>query len=239
MTIPRPRAATRSWFAIRAQAESDEVEVLIYDYIGWGGVEAAEFTKQLQAITAKAITVKINSPGGDVFDGLAIYNTLKAHAAAITTKIDGIAASAASIIAMAGQRIVMGGGAFLMLHNPWALAIGNANEMREMAAVLDKIGDSLAGIYADRAKSTKEQARAWMDAESWFSAQDAKAAGLADEIVSGTASASAAFDLSGYSHPPEALRPSPHTQTEDQDATRRAAIMRRRLSLVERGEQSR
>lgn len=240
----------RSWFSIRAEAETDQAEVLIYDYIGWGGVTAADFVKQLKGITAKTITLRLNTPGGDVFDGLAIHNSLKDHAAAIHVKIDGLAASIGSIIAMAGETITMAESAFMMIHNPWALVIGNAKDMREMAATLDKVGGSLAGVYAARATVTTEQAQAWMDAETWFTAEEANAAGLADVVQSNQRSAVDAqarqrFDLSDYQHAPKALTDEPQTeeahsttQMDEQDV-RRAALMRRRLALVERGEQSR
>lgn len=237
------QASVRSWFSIQASAESDHADVLIYDYIGWGGVTADAFAQALKAITAKTINVRINSPGGDVFDGLAIYNSLKAHGATIHVKVDGIAASIGSIIAMAGHRVTMGESAFLMIHNPWAMAIGNAADMREMADLLDKIGGSLAGIYATRKGITKDQAQAWMDAETWFTAEEATAAGLADAVQGGGASAQAAtrFDLSGYAKVPAALAETSSSQTTipDADSVRRAALMRKRLALVERGEQSR
>ena len=236
-------AQARSWFTIKAQAESDQADVLIYDYIGWGGVTAADFAKALTAITAKTISVRINTPGGDVFDGLAIFNSLKAHGSQIHVKVDGIAASIGSIIAMAGHTITMGESTFMMIHNPWALSIGNAADMREMAGILDKIGGSLADIYASRAKITKEQAQSWMDAETWFTADEAKAAGLADAVQGSGESAQAktSFDLSGYAKVPAALAAPtiPSTPTPDADSVRRAALMRKRLALVERGEQSR
>jgi ATP-dependent protease ClpP protease subunit len=231
----------RSWFFIQAKAASDQADVLIYDYIGWGGVKAADFARELQALTVKTINVRINTPGGDVFDGLAIFNSLKGHGATIHVQIDGIAASIGSIIAMAGQTVTMGESAFLMIHNPWALAIGNAADMREMALKLDKIGGSLAGIYATRQGITKDQAQAWMDAETWFTAEEAKAAGLADVVQGAPSQAAAAisFDLSGYAKTPKALTEPADDSAPDADSTRRAALMRRRLALVERGEPSR
>jgi len=232
----------RTWFSIQAKAESDQADVLIYDYIGWGGVTAADFAKELKAVSAKTINVRINTPGGDVFDGLAIFNSLKAHGAAIHVTVDGIAASIGSIIAMAGDHITMGESAFMMIHNPWAVTIGNAADMREMAATLDKIGASLAGIYASRAGVTLDAAQVWMNAETWFTAEEAKAAGLADTVKVG-AKAENRFDLSAYTKTPQALVEPPAAQTADtqpdEDSVRRAALMRRRLALVERGEQSR
>jgi ATP-dependent protease ClpP protease subunit len=167
----RGQIQNRSWFSIKAQSETNAAEVLIYDYIGWGGVTAADFAKELKALNAQTITVRLNTPGGDVFDGLAIYNSLKDHGATIKVKIDGLAASIGSIIAMAGSTITMCESAFLMIHNPWALVIGNAKDMREMADTLDKIGGSLAGVYATRKGVSKEQAQAWMNEERWFTAR--------------------------------------------------------------------
>lgn len=231
----------RSWFSIQAKADAETADVFIYDYIGWGGVTAADFSKELKNVTAKTINVHINTPGGDVFDGLAIYNSLKDHGAQIHVKVDGLAASIGSIIAMAGHTITMGESSFLMIHNPWALVIGNAKDMREMALTLDKIGGSLAGVYASRAKVSKEQAQTWMDEETWFTAAEAKAYGLADAIQGtedGTAS-QARFDLSGYAKVPQDLQAVPVGTTPDADSLTRAAVMRKRLALVERGEQSR
>lgn len=244
------RDHARSWFAIKAEAGSDQAEVLIYDYIGWGGVTAVDFAKELKAVTAKTITVRLNTPGGDVFDGLAIFNSLKAHGAEIRVRVDGLAASIGSIIAMAGRTITMGESAFLMIHNPWALVIGNAKDMREMADTLEKIGGSLAGVYAGRPGVTIEQAQAWMDADTWFNAEEAKAAGLADAVQGGSqddAQAASRFDLSGYANVPAAYQagsvspdvPTSATQRAEQQGSTRTALMRRRLALVERGEQSR
>jgi ATP-dependent protease ClpP protease subunit len=234
------QASARSWFAIQAKAESDEADVMIYDYIGWGGVTAADFAKELSALRAKTINVRINTPGGDVFDGLAIYNSLKDHGATINVKVDGIAASIGSVIAMAGHRITMGESAFLMVHNPWALVIGNAADMREMAGILEKIGGSLAAIYAARAKVTMERAQTWMDAETWFTAQEAQAAGLADAVEGSAPDAQARirFDLSGYAKVPAALTTASVQTQLDPDSVRRSVLMRKRLALVERGEQS-
>lgn len=235
----------RSWFSIQAKAEAEHADVLIYDYIGWGGVTAIEFAKELQAVNAKTITVRLNTPGGDVFDGLAIHNSLKAHGATIRVQVDGLAASIGSIIAMAGSTITMGESAFLMIHNPWALVIGNAQDMREMADTLDKIGGSLAGVYATRKQVTKEQAQAWMDAETWFTAEEAVAAGLADAVEAQPDSKNRSeFDLSGYANLPAALVPNRLYQSAqqsglDHESLRRVAAMQKRFALVQRDERSR
>lgn len=240
-----PQSNGRSWFSIQAKAEADHADVLIYDYIGWDGVTAADFAKELQAITAKTITVRLNTPGGDVFDGLAIHNSLKTHGATIHVQVDGLAASIGSIIAMSGSTITMGESAFLMIHNPWAMVIGNAKDMRDMADTLDKIGGSLAGVYATRPAVTKEQAQAWMNAETWFTADEAVAAGLADAVEAQQAAQSrSAFDLSGYAKVPAALRltktaASTAVTEVDQQSKRLAAMNQKRLALVQRDERSR
>lgn len=234
----------RQWFAIQNKQTADEAEVLIYDYIGWGGVTASDFAKELQAVQAKTITVRLNTPGGDVFDGLAIYNSLKAHGATIRVTIDGLAASIGSIIAMAGSTVTMGGSAFLMIHNPWAMVIGNAKDMRDMAATLDKIGGSLAGVYATRPGVTVEQATAWMNDEVWFTAEEARAAGLADAVeAQQTAQNRNRYDLSGYAKVPSALQLNDELRvpqvSPDEASLQRAAVMRKRLALVQRDERSR
>jgi ATP-dependent Clp protease protease subunit len=166
----------------RIRAESgNEATVYLYDVIdSWFGVDAQEFVRELAALDVETIHVRINSPGGSVFDGMAIYNALKQHRAEIVTHVDGLAASAASVIALAGDEVRMGTGAFLMIHNAWGMAIGDADEMRQMADTLEKINGSLVGIYATRTGMDAEEVQALMDAETWFTAEEAIEAGLAD-----------------------------------------------------------
>ena len=151
----RPKAATGRWFDIR-NATGPVATIRIYDEIGYWGVTADDLARELAAVTAPEIEVQINSPGGDVFDGLAIYNALRMHKAKVTTRVDGLAASAASVIVQAGDRRVMVKSAQMMIHEAWGLAIGPAAELREFADLLDMQNDVLAGIYADRdRKSTR------------------------------------------------------------------------------------
>src|SRR5215217_6837955 len=124
---------------VRNATDGASAEVLIYDEIGYYGVGAKAFAQAMASITAPKITVRINSPGGDVFDGLAIFNTLKAHPAEVHTVVDGLAASAASIIMLAGDTVSMNDASLAMIHSAWALGIGNAADMRELASTLDKI----------------------------------------------------------------------------------------------------
>lgn len=180
------------WYYIRnaAEVDGDEggantgpgAEIFIYDEIGGSfGVSADEFVKDLQGITDDNITVRINSPGGSVFDAVAIYNALIQHKASITTRVDALAASAASIIAMAGDRVEMMVGAQLMIHDAMGVEMGNAKDMREMATFLDRQSDNLASIYANKGGDAQDW-RALMLAETWMFAQEAVDFGLADSV---------------------------------------------------------
>lgn len=178
----------------RIRAESGkEATVYIYDVIdSWFGVDAQEVVRDLAALDVETIHVRINSPGGSAFDGVAIYNALKQHPAEVICHVDGLAASGASVIAMAGDEIRMGEGAFLMIHNAWGVAIGDAATMRQMADTLENLSGSLAGIYSRRTDTDRDQVQAWMDGEKWFDADEALEAGFADKKEEGKrASASA------------------------------------------------
>ncbi|MGV9779791.1 head maturation protease, ClpP-related, partial [Streptosporangium sp. NPDC003464] len=129
------------------------------------------------------MTLRVNSPGGDVFDGIAIMNTLRSHPARVTTHVDSLAASIASVIAMAGDRIVMQPHSQMMIHDAAGMCIGNATDMHEMAAMLDRQSDNIAAVYAERAGGTVADWRERMRAETWLSAEEAVAAGLADEVA--------------------------------------------------------
>lgn len=169
-----------TWFDIKAKAEA-EADVFLYDEIGGFGVNARDFISQIRASGAKKINLRINSPGGSVFDGLAIYNFLKEQD--VTVQVDGLAASIASIIAMAGKEIRIASNGFLMIHNPWGGAMGDSEEMRQTADLLDKIRDSLVGTYAKKTGKDAETIKRWMDEETWFSAEEAKANGFVDTIT--------------------------------------------------------
>ncbi len=171
------------WWHINNTADEDTTDVAIYEAIGgWWGMLASEFIAEINKITTNNIRVRINSPGGSVFDSIAIYNALVAHPANIIAHVDSLAASGASIIAMSGDKRVMGIGSQMMIHDAAGLEIGNAAIMREMADFLDKQSDNIATIYQAHAGGTAEEWRALMLAETWFMAQEAVDAGLADEV---------------------------------------------------------
>lgn len=174
----------RNWYKIQSRAEG-ETEIAIHDEIGMFGVTARDFIRDLKAIDTPKITVSINSPGGAVFDALPIYNALIRHDAEITTRVEGLAASAASVITMAGDRVVMPENAFLMIHNPWSFSIGDANEMRQQADLLDKVSASLISTYRNKTGMEDIEIAAMLDAETWLSAEEAVEFGFADEIEPG------------------------------------------------------
>lgn len=188
---------------IRAKSKT-EAEIYIYDVIGdyWGeGVTAKQFVKELNALKVDTIHLHINSPGGNVFDGSTIYNALRQHKAKIIVHIDGLAASASSLIAMAGNEIQISGNAFIMIHHPWTFAMGNANELRHTADDLDLLTEMFAKTYAARAKGKTDYDAmlAYMDEETWFNAETALEVGLADTITESLEMA-AKFDLERFKY---------------------------------------
>lgn len=166
---------------IKAAADTDDVELMIYAEIGWFGVMAEDVAYALTGVTGP-LHVRINSPGGDVFDGVAIYNMLADHPAAVTVTVDGMAASAASFIAQAGDTIRMNNGAVMMIHDAATYCYGNATDMDAASELLNRVSDIIAGIYSDRAGGPPEQWRKAMRAESWYNGPEAVTAGLADEV---------------------------------------------------------
>ena len=193
----------KSWYSIRAREAGAELS--IYDEIGAYGVSAKDFIAELGALPAATpIELRLNSPGGSVFDAVAIYNALKRHDGSVTVTVDGIAASAASYVAMAGDAVVMPENAFLMIHDPSGLAIGTAADMRAMADALDKIGASLVRGYAAKSGKPEEEIAALMAAETWFDAAEALAAGFADRLAEPVRIA-AHFDIGRFRNAPPDL----------------------------------
>ena len=178
----------RQWFTMKA-ADDKSAEIVIYDEIGkswWGEdtVSAKQFLDDLNALgDVENITLRINSPGGDVFDGVAIHNSLKNHKAKVTAHVDGIAASAASYIAMAADKVVMPANSFLLVHGASGMSWGNADDMRAVADDLDRIDKSLTSTYATRAKSTTAKVKALMKEDRLMDASEAKEWGFADEVT--------------------------------------------------------
>ena len=192
-----------SWYAIRARATG--AEVAIYDEIGAYGVSAKGFLAELGALPeGTPVDLRLNSPGGSVFDAVAIHNALKRHEGNVTVWIDGIAASAASYVAMAGDEIVMPENAFLMIHDPSGLVMGTAEDMRAMAEALEKVKAALVQGYAAKSGRTPEEVSALMSAETWLDAADALARGFADRLIEPVRIA-ASFDIGRFRNAPPEL----------------------------------
>jgi len=210
----------RRFEVVRNADTPDEAEVFIYDAIvendldaeWWGGVSPQAFVKQLRGLDVATLHVRINSPGGSVFAGRAIETALREHKARVVVHVDGLAASAASFIAMAGDEIVMAAGAMMMIHKGWTWAWGNADELKATAELLDKIDGTLVQTYVARSGQTGEQVAAWLAAETWFTAQEAVDAGLADSVAEPAKGAAdpaarvaAGWNLAAYGKLPAAL----------------------------------
>ncbi|MEI4234479.1 head maturation protease, ClpP-related [Roseovarius sp. D22-M7] len=205
-----------SWYTIRARDSG--AEVLIYDEIGAYGVSAKGFLAELGALPDDApIDLRLNSPGGSVFDAVAIHNALSRHTGTVTVWIDGIAASAASYVAMAGDEIVMPENAFLMIHDPSGLVMGTAADMRDMAGTLDKIAASMLRGYAARSGKPEAEIAAFLAAETWFDAAEALEAGLATRLAEPVRIA-ATFDIGRFRNAPPELVEAVEAVAPEEDA---------------------
>jgi ATP-dependent protease ClpP protease subunit len=206
-----PNGNKKNWYSMKAKdGDASTVEVLIYDEIGYWGVRAKDFIRDLQALAAKAksIVVAVNSPGGDVFDAFAIYNALRRYEGKVTCRVDAVAASAASLVIMAGDKIVMPDNAMIMIHNVWTWAVGTADDLRDLADVMDKMRDGIVAAYARKSGQDAAKLIEMMDAETWLTALEAHALGLCDVIedpVRLAASASSRGMLAKYGHAPAGL----------------------------------
>lgn len=173
----------RNWYLIQAAAGDKPATISIHDEIGYWGVNAKQFIADLRAIEGDTINLEINSPGGSVTDAVAMFSALRASGKTINVKVLGIAASAASYIAMAGDKIVMPANTFMMVHNPLSYAYGNADDMREVADLLEKVGGSLLATYVKRSGKPEAEVKALLDAESYLTAAECLELGLCDEVI--------------------------------------------------------
>lgn len=236
--------STRRWYQIRnAASPGNRPEILIYDEIdSYFGLKPADFMRDLAAIEAPEILVRINSPGGDIFDAVAILNALREHDSRIVAQVDGLAASAASFIAMAGDEIVMNANSQLMLHNAWALVIGDAADMTRMAAMLERQNANIATIYAARAGGTPAEWQAVMAQETWFTADEAVDSGLADRVIeidpkskAEAQRAAASFDRSRFRYQDRRAAPAPRIAAQAQTSTGKGPAMATNNSRPTRG----
>lgn len=223
------RKASARKFEVVAKADSADVEIFLYDHIvsseeeaeWWGGVAPESFVKAVYAVDKGAtIHLRVNSPGGSVFAARAMEQALRDHKGKVIVHIDGLAASAATFIAMAGDEVVMAKGALFMIHKAWTGMWGNSEDLRKEADLLDKIDGTLADTYAEKTGKDVAEISGWMAAETWFTAQEALDAGFADSIAESEAKAGA-WNLSAYSNAPRAEKaptPEPVTKPEPEEA---------------------
>lgn len=210
----------KKFWQFKAATDNKPAELLLYGEVSsstWYGDEVTpkQFKKDLDALgDVNEIKVYINSPGGDLFAGQAIYSMLKRHKASITVYVDGLAASIASVIAMAGDKIIMPKNSMMMIHNPWTIAMGNAKEFRKLADDMDKMGESIINVYKDRSGMQWAKIVELLDAETWLTADEAVSYGFADEVEAQKAIAASlnagmlvlngqAMDLSKYKNLPK------------------------------------
>lgn len=225
----------KSWYRIDNKA-ADEATIYIYDEISSWGVSAKQFVKDLNEVTAKTIKLRLNSPGGNVFDGAVIHNALKEHSATVKVMVDGLAASIASVIAMAGDSIHMASNSMMMIHKAWTYAAGNADEMRKTAELLDKVDETIVNTYANRTAKGMDAIKKMMADETWMTADEAKSHGFADTIGDDEQdeNAKASFDIAKYNYAkvPQAIleqygkRHNEHSERDIEQLLRDAGVSR-------------
>ena len=186
-----------NWYNVQSKASGDIVDVYIFDEIGTFGMNAQSFIDEIKAFKNSPINLHINCVGGDVFDGMAIYNILKKRTAETTVYIEGIAASMGSVIALAADRVVMAENSLFMIHNAWGGANGEAKDMKKTAALLDKISDEIADIYMKKTKLPYDRVKEMMDEETWLNADEALELGFIDSI-SDAIKVAAKYDVSKF-----------------------------------------
>lgn len=223
---------------IRAETTGDEATLYLYDVIVsddfWGGVSAMAFAKELASIEAPVINLRINSPGGDVFAARAMESAIRDHGAQIVAHIDGHSASAATFVALAADKVKMSEGGMFMIHKAWSLAMGNSEDMLQMAALLEKVDQTLVSTYAKKTGQDSTAIADWMAAETWFTAQEALDAGFIDEIATSEAQTGAnnLWNLSAYNKAPKQERQrsiEPVQPTINMDHINRMAALSRHL----------
>ena len=188
----------------------DESTVYIYDEIGKWGVDAKAFAKDFNAIDSKTIHLRVNSPGGSVFDGTTIYNVIKQHKSKVIAHIDGLAASIASVIVLAADEVHMADNGYFMIHEPWSIMAGGADEFRKEANLLEKIGGTIAKAYIGKTDKKEEEILNLMKEETWMTAEEALEHGFVDSIYSTDDEAAkkntTLFDLTVFNNVPDKLR---------------------------------
>lgn len=194
-----------NWYNIKNVAEGNITEVMIYDEIGMYGVDAKSFIDDVKNLPKNtSVLLRINSPGGSVIDGLAIYDAISRLPQKVTSRIEGIAASMASVIALAADEVVMSENSLYMIHNVWGGEVGESDDLRKAADLMDKMGERLVNIYVSKSGQKEEQIRAWMDEETWFNSSEAVEAGFIN-LVEAPIKMAAKFDINKYDYKNKSL----------------------------------
>lgn len=219
MRLLRDNAKAEARQPIRAEVHGDETTLYVYDVIVsddyWGGVSAEQFVRELNAITASTIHLRINSPGGEVFAARCMEAAIKGHPARVVAHVDGYAASAASFVAIACDEVRMAPGAFMMIHKAWMFAAGNCDELVQVAGLLEKLDATLADTYSQKCGRPAAEMMELMAAETWFTAQETVDIGLADTVEESLSKAQASWNLGAYAKAPRQLdEPVPQTEPE-------------------------
>lgn len=191
--------AKKSWFTVKSMGEKTKsLDVTIHDEIGLWGVTAKDFIEAINSEPVDQINVSIHSPGGSLFDGLAMYNALASHSATVHTHVTGLAASAASIVLMAGDEITMPEDAWVMIHNAWMLAVGDADELRDMADLMDQWTESIVNIYQKQTDIDRADLVEMMSEETWMNGTDALEKGFVDSVTDAVKVAALAPDFAKH-----------------------------------------
>jgi ATP-dependent Clp protease protease subunit len=211
MQLLKDNARAEAPAAIRSDATDTEANIYVYDVIdSYWGASAAALVSALAAVGDKTVHLHINSPGGDVFEARAMAAAIVAHAGKVVSHIDGVCASAATYLALAASEVRMTEGGLFMVHNSWTLAMGDCTELRSTADLLQKIDGTIAADYARKTGASAEQVTTWMDAETWFTAEEALAAKFIDAIdANSKAEKQAKWNLSAYANAPKVDAPEP------------------------------
>lgn len=224
-TPPKGRQAVRAQVSTADDGEGTAT-IRLYDPIdSWGedwGVSAKEFADALDALdsSVKSINLHVNSPGGEVWEGIAILNQLRQHPATVTATVDGLAASAASFIAVGVDRTVMAANSQMMIHDALGICLGQAADMHAFGDLLDKVSNNIAAVYQSKAGGTLDSWRAAMLGETWYDADEAVAIGLADRLDGPSDAPTDAFDLSQFKHAGREEAPAPEAAARDEHAAR-------------------
>ena len=214
----------------RAESDGDQATIYLYDAIGgFFGVDDEAFVRDLHALDAPVINLRINSPGGDVFAARAMATAIAQHPSRIVAHIDGLAASAATYVAISSAEVRMSKGAFFMIHNAWTLAIGNKDDLLSTASLLEKIDGTIADDYASKTSEERAQIIQWMDDETWFTAEEAESHGFVDAVIEDSRQRNNQWNLSAYAHVPTALQPKNPAQNS---AEQHRAELLRRLQML-------